>query len=146
MSGAGNVALYAIEKAEQLGARVVTFSDSSGYVVDEDGVDLALLKEIKEVRRGRVADYVAERPSARLVEGGSVWDVPVDVALPCATQNELEEDGAAALIRNGCRIVAEGANMPTSPAAVRALREAGVAFAPGKAVNAGGVATSARRA
>lgn len=144
VSGSGNVALYAIEKIHQLGGTVVACSDSDGYVVDEAGVDLALLKEIKNGRRGRVSDYAAARgQGVRYIDGGSIWDVPCDIALPCATQNELEEDGAAALIRNGCRIVAEGANMPTSPAAVRALREAGVAFAPGKAVNAGGVATSA---
>ncbi|ANG84662.1 NADP-specific glutamate dehydrogenase [Microbacterium aurantiacum] len=144
VSGSGNVALYAIEKIHQLGGTVVACSDSDGYAVDEAGIDLALLKEIKNGRRGRVSDYAAARgQGARYIDGGSIWDVPCDIALPCATQNELEEDGAAALIRNGCRIVAEGANMPTSPAAVRALREAGVAFAPGKAVNAGGVATSA---
>lgn len=144
VSGSGNVALYAIEKIHQLGGTVVACSDSDGYVVDEAGIDLALLKEIKNGRRGRVSDYAAARgQGVRYIDGGSIWDVPCDIALPCATQNELEEDGAAALIRNGCRIVAEGANMPTSPAAVRALREAGVAFAPGKAVNAGGVATSA---
>lgn len=144
VSGSGNVALYAIEKIHQLGGTVVACSDSDGYIVDEAGIDLALLKEIKNGRRGRVSDYAAARgQGVRYIDGGSIWDVPCDIALPCATQNELEEDGAAALIRNGCRIVAEGANMPTSPAAVRALREAGVAFAPGKAVNAGGVATSA---
>ena len=143
VSGSGNVAIYAIEKAQQLGARVLTFSDSSGYVVDEDGVDLDLLKEIKEVRRGRVADYVTERPAARLISGGSVWDVPVDVALPCATQNELPVDGAKALLSSGVRVVAEGANMPTTPDAVALFQEAGVLFGPGKAANAGGVATSA---
>lgn len=143
VSGAGNVAIHAVEKAQQLGARVLTFSDSSGYVVDEAGVDLALLKEIKDVRRGRAADYVAERPGARLVIGGSVWDVPTDVALPCATQNELHADDARTLLRNGVLAVAEGANMPTSPEAVALLQEAGVLFGPGKAANAGGVATSA---
>jgi glutamate dehydrogenase (NADP+) len=143
VSGAGNVAIHAIEKAQQLGARVVTFSDSSGYVVDEAGVDLALLKDVKDVRRGRAADYVAERPGARLVTGGSVWDVPADVALPCATQNELHAADAKALLGNGVRAVAEGANMPTSPEAVALFQEAGVLFGPGKAANAGGVATSA---
>jgi glutamate dehydrogenase (NADP+) len=143
VSGAGNVALYAIEKAQELGARVVTFSDSSGYVVDEAGVDLALLKDVKEVRRGRAADYVAERPGARLVTDGRVWDVPVDVALPCATQNELSGDDAKTLLSNGVLAVAEGANMPTAPDAVALLQDAGVLFAPGKAANAGGVATSA---
>lgn len=143
VSGAGNVAIYAIEKAQELGARVVTFSDSSGYVVDDAGVDLALLKDVKEVRRGRAADYVAERPGARLVTDGRIWDVPVDVALPCATQNELDGDDAKTLLTNGVVAVAEGANMPTSPDAVALLQEAGVLFAPGKAANAGGVATSA---
>ncbi|GGC01970.1 NADP-specific glutamate dehydrogenase [Cellulomonas carbonis] len=143
VSGAGNVALYAIEKAQQLGARVVTFSDSSGYVVDEAGVDLALLKDVKEVRRGRAADYVAERPGARLVTGGSVWDVPVDVALPCATQNELTGDDAKSLLSHGVVAVAEGANMPTTPDGVALLQAGGVLFGPGKAANAGGVATSA---
>ncbi|SPT53529.1 NADP-specific glutamate dehydrogenase [Actinomyces bovis] len=143
VSGAGNVAIYAIEKAQQLGAKPITFSDSSGYVVDEAGVDLELLKQVKEVERGRVADYVSRRPSARLVTEGSVWDVPVDVALPCATQNELNGDNAAALLRNGCGVVAEGANMPSTPEAIEALQAAGILYAPGKASNAGGVATSA---
>ncbi|MBB2924850.1 NADP-specific glutamate dehydrogenase [Cellulomonas cellasea] len=143
VSGAGNVATYAIQKAQSLGARVVTFSDSSGYVVDEAGVDLDLLRQVKEVERGRAADYVARRPGARLVEGGRVWDVPVDVALPCATQNELTVDDARTLLTNGVRAVAEGANMPTTPDAVQLLQEGGVLFGPGKAANAGGVATSA---
>ena len=143
VSGGGNVAIYAVEKAQALGAQVVTFSDSSGYVVDEDGIDLALFKEIKEVRRGRVADYVAERGSAKLVSEGSVWDVPVDVALPCATQNELTGADARTLLGNKVLAVAEGANMPTTPDAVALFQEAGVLFGPGKAANAGGVATSA---
>lgn len=143
VSGGGNVAIYAVEKAQALGATVVTFSDSSGYVLDEAGVDLALMKEIKEVRRGRVADYVAERGSATLVTEGTVWDVPVDVALPCATQNELTGDDARTLISNGVLAVAEGANMPTTPDAADLFQEAGVLFGPGKAANAGGVATSA---
>jgi len=143
VSGSGNVAIYAAEKAQQLGGRVITFSDSSGYVVDEAGIDLDLLKEVKEVRRGRVADYVDLRPGARLVSDGSIWDVPTDVALPCATQNELSEADAKQLVANGVRAVAEGANMPTTPEAVALLREAGVLFGPGKAANAGGVATSA---
>ncbi len=143
VSGGGNVAIYAVEKAQALGATVVTFSDSSGYVLDEDGVDLALMKEIKEVRRGRVADYVAERGSAKLVTEGTVWDVPVDVALPCATQNELAGSDARTLLANGVLAVAEGANMPTTPDAVALFQEAGVLFGPGKAANAGGVATSA---
>ncbi|MGW8568284.1 NADP-specific glutamate dehydrogenase [Isoptericola sp. NPDC055881] len=143
VSGSGNVAIYAAEKAAQLGGRVVTFSDSSGYVVDEAGVDLDLLKEVKEVERGRVSDYVARRPGARLVTDGSIWDVPTDVALPCATQNELTEADAKQLVAQGVRAVAEGANMPTTPEAVGLLRDAGVLFGPGKAANAGGVATSA---
>jgi len=144
VSGSGNVARYAIEKAHQLGATVVACSDSGGYVVDEAGIDLELLTEIKERRRGRVADYAAEKGGAvRHIAGGQIWDVPCAIALPCATQNELDERGAAALIRTGVRIVAEGANMPTTPGGIAALRAGGVLFAPGKAVNAGGVATSA---
>ena len=143
VSGAGNVAIYAIEKAQQLGATPITFSDSSGYVVDEAGVDLELLKQVKEVERGRVADYVERRPGARLVTGGSVWDVPGDVALPCATQNELDGDAANTLLRGGCGVVSEGANMPSTPEAVEAFQKAGILFGPGKAANAGGVATSA---
>ncbi len=143
VSGSGNVAVYAIQKVQQLGGTVVACSDSSGYVVDEAGIDLALLRDVKEVRRARISAYAEERPDARLVEGGSVWDVPCDIALPCATQNELNGKDAATLARNGCTIVAEGANMPCTPEAVDVLAEAGVTFAPGKAVNAGGVATSA---
>ena len=144
VSGSGNVAIYAIEKVHQLGGRVIACSDSDGYTVDESGIDLDLLKEIKNGHRGRVSDYAARRGgSARHVAGGSVWDVPCDVALPCATQNELDGAAAATLVRNGCRVVAEGANMPCTPEAVRTLTAAGVVFAPGKAANAGGVATSA---
>lgn len=143
VSGSGNVAIYAMEKVAQLGGTVVAFSDSSGYVVEESGIDLATLKDVKEVQRGRVADYVERRPDAVTGRGGSIWDVPADIALPCATQNELGQAEARVLVRNGCRIVAEGANMPTTPAAVRVLADAGVLFAPGKAANAGGVATSA---
>ena len=143
VSGAGNVAIYAIEKAQALGAKVVTFSDSSGYVVDEAGVDLELLKQVKEVERGRVADYVKRRPSAQLVTGGSIWDVTCSVALPCATQHELNGDAAVRLLRNGCGVVAEGANMPSTPEAVAHFQDAGILYAPGKAANAGGVATSA---
>ena len=142
VSGSGNVAIYATEKAQQLGATVVAVSDSSGYVVDEAGIDVALLKDVKEVRRGRVSDYAAERPGAVFVADGSIWDVPCDVALPCATQNELPLSGVQALIKNGVQLVAEGANMPTTPEAIEALQAAGVAYAPGKASNAGGVATS----
>lgn len=147
VSGSGNVAIYAIAKAQQLGANVVAFSDSSGYVVDEAGVDVDLLREIKEIRRGRVADYVAARPGARLVPAetpaSSIWDVPTEIALPCATQNELQESHAKRLVEGGLIAVSEGANMPTTPAAVGLLQDAGVLFGPGKAANAGGVATSA---
>jgi glutamate dehydrogenase (NADP+) len=143
VSGSGNVAIYAIEKLHELGARVVACSDSGGYVVDEDGIDLDLLKEIKNAQRGRVADYAARRGDAHYVAGGSIWQVPCEIALPCATQNELDGTHAKVLVENGCQIVAEGANMPTTPEAIRFLRDAGVRFAPGKAVNAGGVATSA---
>ncbi|MBF6427633.1 NADP-specific glutamate dehydrogenase [Nocardia cyriacigeorgica] len=143
VSGSGNVAIYAIEKVHELGGTVVACSDSSGYVVDERGIDLALLKEIKEVRRGRIADYAEGRASSRFVAGGSLWEVPCDIALPCATQNELDGAAAGKLIANGCTIVAEGANMPCTPEAVKLFAGAGVRFAPGKAANAGGVATSA---
>jgi glutamate dehydrogenase (NADP+) len=144
VSGSGNVALYAIDKVQQLGGTVVACSDSAGYIVDEAGLDFELLRDVKEVRRGRVRDYAEEKGgSVRYVEGGSIWNVPCDLALPCATQNELDADAAAALIGNGVRLVAEGANMPTTPSAIDALRAAGVLYAPGKASNAGGVATSA---
>lgn len=143
VSGSGNVALYAARKARQLGARVVAMSDSDGYVVDEAGVDVDLLKDIKEVRRGRIKEYAETLTRARYIEGGSVWDVPCSVALPCAMQNELDERAARTLLTGGVVAIAEGANMPTTPQAVRLLREAGVAFGPGKAANAGGVATSA---
>ncbi len=143
VSGSGNVAIYAIEKASQLGAKAVTASDSSGYVVDDAGIDLALLRQIKEVERGRIVEYADRRPGARFVEGGNVWEIPVDIAVPSATQNELDEQSAQLLIANGVRAVAEGANMPSTPEAVEAFQQAGVLFAPGKAANAGGVATSA---
>ena len=126
VSGSGNVAIYATAKAQQLGANVVAFSDSSGYVVDEAGVDLELLRQIKEVERGRVADYAARRPGARVVTDGSIWDVPCDVALPCATQNELDEAAAKQLVANGVVAVAEGANMHPQPSAVALLQAAGV--------------------
>ena len=147
VSGSGNVAIYAAEKAIELGATVIACSDSSGYVVDEKGIDLALLKDVKEVRRERLTAYVDERGgSARFVACApdtSVWDVPCDIALPCATQNELDEKHATTLVANGCAVVAEGANMPCTPEAVKVLTDADVSFAPGKAANAGGVATSA---
>lgn len=144
VSGSGNVAVYAIEKVEQLGGTVIACSDSGGYIVDDKGIDLDLLKDIKEQRRDRISRYADERgPTARFVRNSSVWEVPCDIALPCATQNELNGHDAALLVRNGCAIVAEGANMPCTPEAVRIFAEAGVVFAPGKAANAGGVATSA---
>ncbi|MFB7843297.1 NADP-specific glutamate dehydrogenase [Microbacterium sp. NPDC056052] len=143
VSGSGNVAIYAIQKAAQLGAVAVTASDSSGYVVDDAGIDVDLLRQIKEVERGRIVEYAKRRPGARFIEGGSVWEVPVDIAVPSATQNELDGASADALIANGVRAVSEGANMPSTPEAVVAFQDAGVLFAPGKAANAGGVATSA---
>ncbi len=143
VSGSGNVAIYAIDKAYQLGATPVTASDSSGYVVDDAGIDLALLRQVKEVDRTRISAYAAQRSSARFVEGARPWEVPVDIAIPSATQNELDGSDARALIANGVRAVAEGANMPSTPDAVAALQGAGVLFGPGKAANAGGVATSA---
>ncbi|MBE1536064.1 NADP-specific glutamate dehydrogenase [Actinomadura algeriensis] len=144
VSGSGNVAIYSIEKAQALGANVITVSDSGGYVVDEKGIDLDLLKHVKEVDRGRVSDYAEMRgSSARFVPAGRVWDVPADIALPSATQNELDAESARILVRNGVKAVAEGANMPTTPEAVHILQDAGVAFGPGKAANAGGVAVSA---
>ena len=143
VSGSGNVAIYAIEKISQLGGTAVTASDSSGYVVDERGIDVELLKQIKEVERARISEYAERKPGARFVSGGSVWEVPAELALPCATQNELDERGARALLDGGVRVVAEGANMPTTPEAVQLLQKSGVLFAPGKAANSGGVATSA---
>ncbi|MCK2029145.1 NADP-specific glutamate dehydrogenase [Microbacterium galbinum] len=143
ISGSGNVAIYAIQKATQLGAVPVTASDSSGYVVDDAGIDVDLLRQIKEVERARIVEYANRRPGARFVEGGSVWEVPVDIAVPSATQNEVSLADAQALIANGVRAVSEGANMPCVPEAVEAFQKAGVLFAPGKAANAGGVATSA---
>jgi glutamate dehydrogenase (NADP+) len=147
VSGSGNVAIYAIEKVHELGGTVVGASDSSGSIYDPDGIDVALLQEIKEQRRGRIIEYADRRPNAQFLEGRNVWSVaervPVDVALPCATQNELDENDAATLISGGVKAVAEGANMPTTPAAINALEQAGVLFGPGKAANAGGVATSA---
>ena len=143
VSGSGNVAIYAAEKVAQLGGRVITCSDSGGYVVDERGLDVAVLKQVKEVDRERIKAYADRVPTARYVEGGSVWDVPCQVAMPCATQNELDAAAAAVLVGNGCSIVVEGANMPCEPAAVQVFRAAGVGFGPGKAANAGGVAVSA---
>ncbi len=143
VSGAGNVAIYACQKAQQLGAKVVTVSDSTGWIYDPEGIDVALLKEVKEVKRERLTAYAAARKSAEYHEGKGVWTVKCDVALPCATQNELNLDDAKALVANGVIAVAEGANMPTTLDATKYLQENGVLFAPGKAANAGGVATSA---
>ena len=143
VSGAGNVATYAIEKAWQLGAKPVTCSDSNGWIYDPDGIDVATLIEVKQKMRARLTEYAAKRPNAVYHEGKGVWTTPCDVALPCATQNELLIDDAKALVANGCMAVAEGANMPTSLDATKYLQENGVLFCPGKASNAGGVATSA---
>lgn len=145
VSGAGNVAIYAIEKAQQLGGKPVTCSDSNGWIYDAEGIDVALLKEIKEVKRARLTEYAAARPSAEYHEAGGakVWSVKCDIALPCATQNELDLEDAKALVANGCFAVAEGANMPTTLDATEYLQKNGVLFCPGKASNAGGVATSA---
>jgi glutamate dehydrogenase (NADP+) len=143
VSGSGNVALHAIEKLQELGGIVVACSDSGGVVHDPAGIDLELLRRIKEVERGRVADYAARREGARFLEGGNIWDIPCDLALPCATQNELNGRDAVHLADNGCIAVAEGANMPTTPDGVEVFLQRGVMFGPGKAANAGGVATSA---
>ena len=143
VSGAGNVSLYTIEKVQQLGGKVVACSDSGGYIYDENGIDLECVKQIKEVRRGRISEYSKTQPRCKYVSGGSIWDVPCDIALPCATQNELNGRDATTLVKNGCKIVAEGANMPTTPEGTKIFHDAGVAFGPGKAANAGGVATSA---
>ena len=143
VSGAGNVAIYAIEKAQQLGAKVVTCSDSTGWVYDPDGIDVAALKQIKEVERKRLTEYKSYRPNAEYHEGRGVWSIKTDIALPCATQNELTLDDAKTLVANGVIAVAEGANMPTTPDATEYLQANGILFLPGKASNAGGVATSA---
>ena len=143
VSGAGNVAIYAIQKAHQLGAKVVTCSDSTGWVYDPDGIDVAALKEIKEVKRARLTEYKNYRPNSEYHDGKGVWTVKCDIALPCATQNELDLDDAKALVANGVTAVAEGANMPTTLEATEYLQSNNVLFLPGKAANAGGVATSA---
>ena len=143
ISGSGNVAIYATQKCQQLGAKVVALSDSNGYIYDAEGIDLAAVKEIKEVKRGRIKEYLEYRPNAVYTEGKGIWTIKCDIALPCATQNELLIDDAKALVANGCIVVAEGANMPTTLDATKYLQENGVYFAPGKAANAGGVATSA---
>ena len=144
ISGSGNVAIFATQKATALGAKVVALSDSNGYIHDPDGIDLDAVKEIKLVKRGRIKEYVENHPNATYTEGcRGIWTIPCDIALPCATQNELDENGAKALIANGVKAVCEGANMPSTPEAVHAFQSAGVLFGPAKAANAGGVATSA---
>lgn len=142
VSGSGNVAIYATEKAQQLGAKVVTMSDSTGWIYDPTGIDVALIKQIKEVERGRISEYAKRREGVEYHDGRGVWSVKVDIALPCATQNELLIDDAKQLVANGAQIVAEGANMPTTMDATEYLMENGIVFMPGKAANAGGVATS----
>ncbi len=143
VSGAGNVAIYATQKAQQMGAKVVTCSDSTGWIYDSEGIDVALLKEVKEVKRARLTEYAAARPSAEYHEGRGVWQIKCDIALPCATQNELLLEDAKQLVANGCKCVCEGANMPTTIDATEYLQQNGVWFVGGKAANAGGVATSA---
>ena len=144
ISGSGNVAIYATEKATRLGGKVVALSDSCGYIYDENGIDLAVVKQIKEVERGRISEYAKRVPTAKYTEGcRGIWSIPCDIALPCATQNELNGEAAEQLIKNGVIAVAEGANMPSTPEAVEKFQKAGVLFGPAKAANAGGVATSA---
>ena len=144
ISGSGNVAIYAAEKATTLGGKVVALSDSNGYIYDPNGIDLPLVHEIKEVRRGRIKEYTAVHADAEYHEGCSgIWTIPCDIALPCATQNEISEESAKILVKNGVKAVAEGANMPSTPGAIHAFQSAGVLFGPAKAANAGGVATSA---
>ena len=143
ISGSGNVATYANQKATQMGGKVIAMSDSTGYIVDENGIDYKVIKEIKEVKRARIKTYLDYVPTAKYVEGSKgIWTVPCDIALPCATQNELQLEGAEALVANGCYAVAEGANMPSTPEAIAYLQSHGILFAPAKAANAGGVATS----
>ena len=142
VSGSGNVAIYATEKAQQLGAKVVTMSDSTGWIHDPNGIQIDVVKQIKEVERGRISEYAKRVEGVEYHEGRGVWTTPVDIALPCATQNELLIDDAKALVANGAKIVAEGANMPTTMDATQYLQSNGVVFMPGKAANAGGVATS----
>jgi glutamate dehydrogenase (NADP+) len=143
VSGSGNVAIYTIEKINQLGGKVVACSDSNGYVLDEKGIDLDLVKQLKEVERRRIKDYVEYRKHARYVEGGNIWEIPCQVAMPSATQNEINGKDAARLVKNGCIAVGEGANMPTTPEGIQVFLQAKIAYGPGKAANAGGVATSA---
>jgi glutamate dehydrogenase (NADP+) len=143
VSGAGNVAIYAIEKLTAMGGKVIACSDSAGYVHDDQGIDIALLKQLKEVERRRIADYIHQRPHARYVARGNIWSIPCEIAVPAATQNELNGRDAEQLVKNGCVAVSEGANMPTTPEGVRVFIEARILYGPGKAANAGGVATSA---
>ncbi len=144
ISGSGNVAIYATEKATQLGAKVVALSDSNGYVYDKDGIDLKAVKQLKEVERKRIKEYVKDHPNAEYHEGcKGIWTIKCDIALPCATQNEIDEESAKILVANGCKIVAEGANMPSTPEAINVFLENKLLFGPAKAANAGGVATSA---
>ena len=143
ISGSGNVAIYACQKAQQYGAKVITMSDSTGWIYDKNGIDLDTVREIKEVKRGRCRDYIEKHPEAEYHEGRGVWSVKCDIALPCATQNELNEEDAKALVANGCFAVGEGANMPSTLEAIDVFLKAGILFAPAKAANAGGVATSA---
>ncbi len=143
VSGSGNVAIHAIEKLQELGGKVIACSDSNGVILDETGIDLELLKEIKEIERRRIKVYAEHKPDSLYTENGTIWDIPCAIALPCATQNELTDKDARTLVANGCMAVAEGANMPTTPEAIQRFFEAGIAFGPGKAANAGGVATSA---
>ena len=143
VSGSGNVAIYAIEKVHQLGGKVIACSDSNGYIVDENGIDLELVQQLKEIERRRIKDYTNYHKHARFIEKGSIWDIPCQVALPCATENELNGKDARTLVKNGCIAVGEGANMPTTPEGIKVFQDAGIAYGPGKAANAGGVATSA---
>jgi glutamate dehydrogenase (NADP+) len=143
VSGSGNVAIYAIEKIYSLGGKVIACSDSNGVIVDKNGLDLDLIKQIKEVERRRISVYADERTDSTYLPDGNIWTVPCQIALPCATQNELNGKDAAVLVQQGCIAVAEGANMPTTPEGIRVFQEAGIAYGPGKAANAGGVATSA---
>jgi glutamate dehydrogenase (NADP+) len=143
ISGSGNVAIYAAQKAQSLGAKVIAMSDSNGYVHDADGINLDIVKKLKEIERKRISEYANEVKSAKYTEGCfDIWNIPCDVALPCATQNELDGNAAQTLVKNGCIAVAEGANMPSTPEAVKIFLDAKIAYGPGKAANAGGVATS----
>jgi glutamate dehydrogenase (NADP+) len=143
VSGSGNVAIYACEKATTYGAKVVAMSDSNGYIYDKDGIDLDLVKQIKEVERKRIKEYITYRPTAEYHEGcKGIWTIPCDIALPCATQNEIDGESAKILVKNGCKVVSEGANMPSTPEAIETYLSSGLLYGPAKAANAGGVATS----